>query len=208
MKKLYNLLTPIQWLAIVLIVLGVAIMIPKAKGMIEFYKETRYAAENDFAAGNLSPDLIRPWMSLSYIAAAYAVPQQYLYDAANISPKKETSMLGINRINQRMNLGVVNGQPALLKTIREAIISYRVNPVVTGLLEKQVEDWMTMQYIANSTGIPVETFFKAINIPAAGNAFKPLGFLSDEMKFIGGKKALIAEVQKIVDAQGVKPVHP
>ena len=208
MKKIYNLLTPIQWLAIVLIIVGIAIMIPKAKGMFDFYKETRYAAENDFAAGNLSPNLIRPWMSLSYIAAAYAVPQQYLYDTANINPKKETSMMGINRLNQRMNLGAIDGQPALLKTIRAAILAYRENPVATGLLEKEVDDWMTMQYIANSTGVPVETFFNAVNMPTAGNAYKPLGFLSDEIKYSGGKKALIAEVQKIVDAQGVKPVNP
>lgn len=208
MKKIYNFLTPIQWLAIALIIIGVAIMIPKANGMLDFYKESRYAAENDFAAGNLSPDLIRPWMSLSYIAAAYAVPQQYLYDATNINPKKETSMMGINRLNQRMNLGSIDGQPALLKTIRAAILAYRENPVATGLLEREVEDWMTMQYIANSTGVPVETYFIAVNIPAAGNAYKPLGFLSDEMKYSGGKKALIAEVQKIVDTQGVKRVHP
>jgi hypothetical protein len=208
MKKLTSKLTPIQWLAVALILIGVAIMIPKGKGMLDFSKEARYAAENHFADGNLSPDLLRPWMSIQYIAAAYAVPQQYLFDAAGIHPHKETSMIGINRLNQQMGLGKVDDQPALMKTISAAILAYRANPVATGLLERLVEDWMTVQYIANSTGIPAETLFSAINLPAEGNANKPLGFLSQEMKYPGGPKALAAALQKIVDAQGVKPVQP
>ncbi len=208
MKKLFSKLTPVQWLAVALILGGLLIMIPKAKGMFDFYKEVRYAQENNFAAGNLSPDLLRPWMSLRYVAAAYAVPQQYLYTAAGIQPKKETSMIGLNRLNSQLRLGQVDGQPALLKTIRAAIIEYRAHPVVTGLLERSVEDWMTVQYIANSTGIPAAVIFQEVGLPAEGNAFKPLGFLSDETNYPGGPKALIAAVQKIVEAQGVKPVQP
>ena len=208
MKKLVSKFTPIQWLAIALILVGVAIIIPKAKGMFDFYKEVRYATENNFAAGNLSPNLLRPWMSIRYISVAYAVPQKYLFDAAKIQPKKETSMIGLNRLNGQMGLGKVDGQPALMKTIREAILAYRANPVVTGLIERQVEDWMTVQYIANSSGIPAETIFQEIGIPANGNAYKPLGFLSDEVDYMGGPKALVAAIQKIVDAQGTKPVTP
>jgi hypothetical protein len=200
----------VQWLAVVLIIGGLAIMIPKAKGMFDFYKEVKYAEENNFAAGNLSPDLLRPWMSLRYIAAAYAVPQPYLYKAVGIQARPETSMLGINRLNSQLGLGKVDGQPALLKTIREAIVAYRAHPVVTGMLENRVEDWMTVQYIANSSGIPTAVIFTAIGVPVDGNAFKPLGFLSDELKYTGGKPALLAAVQKIVDAQGIKlkPVNP
>ena len=208
MKKLISKLTPIQWLAMALILVGVAIMIPKAKGMFDFYKEVRYASENNFAAGNLSPDLLRPWMSIRYIAVAYAVPQQYLFDSLKLQPKKETSMIGINRLNQQMGLGKIDGQPALMKTVRESILEYRAHPVVTGLIEKQVEDWMTVQYIANSSGIPALVIFEEVGIPWQDNAFKPLGFLSEEVKFPGGTKALIAAIQKIVDAQGIKPVIP
>ena len=206
MKKLISKLTPVQWLAVALILVGVAIMIPRAKGMFDFYKEARYASENNFADGNLSPELLRPWMSIRYIAVAYAVPQQYLFDSLKIQPKKETSMIGINRLNQQMGLGKVDGQPVLLTTVRESILEYRAHPVVTGLIEKHVEDWMTMQYIANSSGVPALVIFEKIGIPANGNAFKPLGFLSDQVNYPGGTKALIAAVQKIVDAQGVKPI--
>jgi len=198
----------VQWLAIALIVIGIAIMIPKAKGMLDFYKEVKYAQENNFAAGNLSPDLLRPWMSLRYVAAAYAVPQEYLYDAIGLQPRKETSMLGINRLNSQLGLGKVDGQPALLKTVREAIVEYRAHPVVSGMVERDVEDWMTIQYIANSSGIPALVIFEEVGIPADGNAFKPLGFLSDEVNYTGGPKALIAAIQKVVEAQGLRPVHP
>jgi len=208
MKKLFAKLTPVQWLAVALIVFGMAIMIPKARGLFEFSKEARYAAEHDFAAGNLSPDLMRPWMSIRYIAAAYAVPQQYLFEAANIQPRKESSMVSLSRLNQQLNLGQVNGKPALMETIQAAVLAYRANPVATGLLERQVEDWMTMQYIANSTGLPLETLFKAVNLPVAGNANLPLDFLSRETHYPGGTRALIAALQALVEAQGLQPGPP
>jgi len=211
MKKLIaklNSISKVQILAVILVIIGIAIMVPKAKGMFDFYKEARYATENNFAAGNLSPDLLRPWMSIRYISVAYAVPQKYLFDAAHIQPRKETSMIGLNRLNIQMGLGKVDGQPVLMKTISEAILAYRANPVVTGLIEHKVEDWMTVQYIANSSGIPAETIFQQVGIPADGNAYKLLGFLSKEVNYMGGPKALAAAIQKIVDAQGVKPVMP
>jgi hypothetical protein len=206
MKKLISKLTPIQWLAVALILVGVAIMISKARGMFDFYKEARYASENNFAAGNLSPDLLRPWMSIRYISVAYAVPQKYLFESLKIQPGKETSMIALNRLNSQLGLGKVDGQPALLKAVRESILEYRAHPVVTGLIEQHVEDWMSVQYIANSSGIPALVIFDEIGIPFEGNAFKPLGFLSDQVNYAGGTKALIAAVQKIVDAQGVKPI--
>ena len=198
----------VQVIALVLIIGGIAIMVPRARGMFDFYQEARYAADNNFQAGNLSPDLIRPWMSLRYVAAAYAVPQKYLFDVLHIQPRKETSLIGLARLNQQMQLGQVDGQPALLKHVKTAILAYRANPVVTGLVENKVEDWMNAAYIANSSGIPAETLLQAAGIPAAGNEYKPLGFLSDEVHYTGGLKALVAAVQKIVDAQAAKPVKP
>lgn len=208
MKKLTSKLTPIQWLAVALILIGIAIMVPKARGMFNFYKEARYASENNFTAGNLSPDLLRPWMSIRYISVAYAVPQKYLFESLKIQPGKETSMIALNRLNSQLGLGKVDGQPALLKAVRESILEYRAHPVVTGLIEQHVEDWMTVQYIANSSGIPALVIFDEIGIPFEGNAFKPLGLLSDQVNYAGGPRALCAAIQKIVDAQGVKPVKP
>jgi hypothetical protein len=198
-------LSPVHWLALGLIVAGLAIMIPRAQGMLSFYREARYAAEHDFASGNPSPSLIRPWMSIRYISAAYAVPQKYLFDAAHIQPRKETSMVALSRLNQEMGLGKEGEEPALVKTIRAAILAYRIDPVHPGLLEKRVEGWMTMQYIANSTGIAVEELFAAAHISSEGNAYKPLDFLSDELDYPGGVKALLEVLQEKVQEQEGQP---
>ena len=198
----------VQIIALILIVVGVIIMIPRARGMLNFYSEVRYANDNNFRAGNLSPDLVQPWMSIRYISVAYAVPQKYLFDFAHIQPRRETSMIALSRLNQQLMLGQMNGQPVLMKTIMNGILAYRANPVVTGLIEGHVEDWMNVAYIANSTGIPEATIFSAAGIPPAGNSYKPLGFLSDEFHYSGGRRALVAAIQKVVDAQAVKPVTP
>jgi hypothetical protein len=211
MKNLINKIKSIsrvQLFAIILIIVGISIMIPKGLGMFEFYKEVKYANDNNFRAGNLSPDLLRPWMTIRYIAVAYAIPQEYLLKAANIQPKEENSMIALNRLNSNMKLGKTNTGPEMMNTIKRAIIAYRANPVVTGLIERNVSDWMSVQYIANSTGIPAEGIFKQLGISKEGNAYLPLGFLSDTVNFQGGPKALVAALQKIVDSQGVQPVQP
>lgn len=198
-------ISKIQLVAVALIIVGLTFMVVKGLGMLNFYKEVQYARVNNFKAGNISPDLLRPWMSIRYVAVAYAVPQKYLFDAANIPPKKENSMIGINRLNSQMQLGSLNGRPILINTIRDALVKYKSNPVVTGLIEKKVEDWMSIQYIANSTGIPAETIFKELGITMAGNAYFPLNVLSDDANFAGGPSALVAAVQKIVDSHPVLP---
>ncbi len=117
-----------------------------------------------------------------------------------IQPQKETSLIGIHRLNQEMGLGEENGQPALIGKIRQAILDYRARPIATGLIEQRVEGWMTIQYIANSTGLPVETIFAEIGLPSTQNANKPLDFLSDEVHYDGGPNALSAAIQKVIDA--------
>jgi hypothetical protein len=201
-------ISKVQIFAIILIIIGLSIMIPRGLGMFDFFKEVRYANEHNFKTGNLSPDLLRPWMTIRYVSAAYAVPQKYLFDATGVPPKNQNSMIALNRLNNQLQLGKIEKSPALIQIVRKAILAYRANPVVTGLIERKVSDWMNVQYIANSTGIPVETIFQQLGIPMQGNAYLPLGYLSDTINYAGGPKALVAALQKIVDEQGVKPVVP
>lgn len=199
MFKRFKSLSKIQNLAILLILVGALIMVVRAKGVLEVSREVQYARNNNFAAGNLSPDLLRPWMSLRYVAIAYAVPQKYLYDVIGVQPHPETSMLGINRLNRQMGLGQVEGQPVLLGKVRQAIVDYRLHPVSTGLLEQHVEGWMSVQYIANSTGIPAETILREINLSASdSNINKPLDVLAEEIDYHGGPRQLSADVQAVV----------
>lgn len=192
-------------LAAALIAVGLVIMIPKGKALLELSKEAHYAIENNFESGNPSLDLLRPWMTLRYIASNYAVPQKYLFEACGIPARKESSEISISRLNNIMRLGDQDGMPALLFKIRAAIQQYRDHPVVTGLLERHAEDWMTVEYIASSTGIPAETLLSEINLPVEGNRYVPLGPLSDRLKYTGGVQGLEAALQKVIDSHPVQP---
>ncbi len=195
----------IKILAVVLIIAGVGIMVSKGLGMFSFYQEVRYAEINNFNAGNLSTDLLRPWMTVRYISVAYAVPQKYIFDGLLLKPKKENSMISLKRLNSQMNLGLVNKKPVILKMVADVINKYRANPVTTGLIEQNVTDWMSIQYVANSTGISSDLIFIELGIPKDGNAYLPLGYLSDSVNYSGGPKDLVAAVQKILDTQIKKP---
>ena len=169
--------------------------------MFQSYQEIEFVHKHQFQAGDVSPDLLRPWMTIRFIAVSYAVPQEYLFDAVGISPRRENSMISIIRLNQQLGLGTQNGSPVILDKIREAILAYRENPVTTGLIERQVMGWMNIQYVANSTGIPAETFFEKIGIPVNGNAYIPLDVLSGKFHYPGGPRSLAQDIQSIVDAQ-------
>ena len=60
--------------------------------------------------------------------------------------------------------------------------------MATGL--RDVRPWMSVRYISNSTGVPVEAIFEAIGIPATDNEYKPLDLLGKEQHYPGGPKAL------------------
>lgn len=201
-------LNKIQIISLIIIALGVALIIPRITGMASIYKEAEFAFENNFAEGNVSPDLLRPWMTIRYISTSYAVPQAYIFEATNIQPRKETTLISLKRLNQQMQLGEVDGEPVLVNKMREIILSYRANPIATGLIEQEVQEWMTIQYVANSTGISADAILEHAGIPIEGNAYFPIGYLSDITNYKGGKTALIASVQEIVDEQGIKPLIP
>jgi len=168
--------------------------------MYQSYQEMEFAREHHFQNGDVSPDLLRPWMTIRYIAVSYAVPQEYLFNAVGIPPRRENSMISISRLNQQLGLGTQNDNPVVQDQIREAIIAYRANPVTTGLIERQVVGWMNIQYIANSTGIPAEAFFDEIGIPINGNAYLPLDVLSDRSHYKGGPRSLVQAVQNVINS--------
>ncbi|MEM7125121.1 MAG: hypothetical protein AAF702_02265 [Chloroflexota bacterium] len=190
----------IPFLAILLIGSGLFFTSRFTRDAFGSYRAVQFAVENDFDAGNLDVDLVQPWMHLRYIADAYAIPQSYLFEQLDIPPDKARRRLPIEHINRRQRLGEIDGEPAIVGRVKEAIEAYRANPVVTGLTEGKVEPWMNMQYIANSTGILVETFFNALEIPIEGNAFKPLRWLVKSIEYEPGERHLILIVQEVVES--------
>lgn len=195
----------IPLLAILLILAGIFFAVRFTRRAGDSYRAMQFAVQNDFDAGNLDVALVQPWMHIRYIAEAYAVPQIFLFEQLNIPMRKPTSQLPIGRLNKRFRLGQVDDEPVIVGMIQQAILDYRQNPVVTGLAEREVQRWMNIQYIANSTGIPVEILLDAVDIPVEGNVFKPLGWLVDSTEYEAGLDHLLDTLQQVVDENEVAP---
>ncbi len=195
----------LQFMALALIVFGLIFVFHFGAGLLRAYRSIEFARQHNFQKGNLDVDLLRPWMSIRTIAVAYAVPQPYLFDEIGIPMNPVNSELPVGRLNHKLGLGMKEGQPALLDVVGQAILKYRQNPVPTGLMERGVRSWMSIQYISNSTGVPAEYIFKQIGIPMEGHAFMPLERLLDEVEYEPGLRALVAQIQQIVDTYEASP---
>lgn len=199
-KKL-NSISKIQILAVILILAGLFIAVRYSIRTFEAFREAQFAYNNNFAAGNLDPDLLRPWMTIRYIAVAYTVPIEYLLSELNLELEGRNINAPVNDLNDRFFKGQRqdDGRPIIIDRLQAAIVSYRQNPVPTGLRERGVRPWMSIQYIANSTGIPAEYFFEQLGIPIDGNAYLPLDGLIKEVQYEPGLRSMVEKIQQIVD---------
>ena len=205
MSRLLHSRKVIQGLALLLVLIGGIFAVRYAQRSMNAYRAIQFAAQNDFDAGNLDVSLIRPWMTIRYVAEAYAVPQIFLFDELNMPMERKSSDLPMGKLNARLHMGQGDDEPALVENVRQAILAYRRNPVVTGLAERHVQDWMNMQYLANSTGIPVEDLFAEVGIPVDGHAYMPLGRLVKQTGYEPGIKSLLDTLQQTVDEHQAAP---
>jgi hypothetical protein len=176
-------------LGIVVVVIGVAIAAFFGVRSISSFRQLQYIRQQGLDRGTASVDAIRPWMTIRFVAVAYAVPEEYLYSALNIPFDERNANTSLGELNRKLQLqpSTVGSLP-VVDTVRQAIADYRANPVATGL--RDVRPWMSVRYIANSTGVPEQAIFQAIGIPATGNESKPLDLLSKEQHYPGGPRAL------------------
>jgi hypothetical protein len=192
-------------LTIGVIAIGLLIALFFGVRSVRSFRQLEYIRQQGLDRGVASLDAIRPWMTIRFVAVAYAVPEEYLY-----------SMLGIpfNRRNANRALGELNfdyggppqtsgGELPIVEKTRAAIEAYRANPVATGL--RDVRPWMSIRYIANSSGIPEEFIFSQLGLPKDGNESKPLDFLSEEQHYRGGPRAIVEAVQRALDAHRGQP---
>lgn len=190
-------------LALLLIVGGLFYVVRSTTGAIDAYRTMKFARQHNFDAGNPDIQLISHWMNIRYIAEAYTVPQSFIFDELGIEMNRPNSELPLGRLNRRYRFGdSENGGPAIIDHARDAIVAYRLNPVVTGLTEGQVRRWMNVTYIANSTGISVESFFDALGITNDGYAYMPLERLVNQSGYEPGIEQLTEILQQVVDANG------
>ncbi len=110
--------------------------------------------------GTTAVEEIQPWMTLQYIAIAYSVPTPYLAHALGIAdtPRNRDTPLGHLARQQQ-----IEGS-AFMRQTQEALSTYQANPVATGLEEK-TRPWMTLEYIANATGVPVTYLLDQLGLP-------------------------------------------
>jgi hypothetical protein len=183
---------------IVLVVVGVAMTAFFGARAVRSFRELRYIHEQGFDRGTASVDAIRGWMTIRFIAVAYAVPEEYLYSALGIPFNRRNANSPLGKLNDDYQLGPSpNGDyPAIIDKARDAITEYRANPVVTGL--RDVRPWMSIHYIANSTGVPADHIFEQLGLPMEGNADKPLDMLADELRYPDGPQALSDAIQRVL----------
>ncbi|MCP4359028.1 MAG: hypothetical protein GY796_13490 [Chloroflexi bacterium] len=187
-------------LGLTLIVGGLFFASRYAEGVYDAYREMEFAHQYNFDAGNPDVDLLQPWMNIRYIAVAYTVPQAFLFEEIGMEMNRVNSESPIGRLNEQFSVGWIDDQPVIIIRLRDAILKYHNNPVVTGLAEDEVDAWMNIQYIANSTGIPPEYIFEQIGIPMDGHAFMPLSRLIEVTGYELGKEVLVEQLQQIIDS--------
>ena len=163
----------------------------------------QYIREQGLDLGTADVEAIRPWMPVQFVAVAYGVPQEYLFAELGIPFDQRNSHDTLGNLNLKYDFGPPGARGAelpLLDKVRQAIIQYQANPVATGLKE-DVRPWMSIRYIANSTGIPEEYIFQQLGIPVDGNEGKPLDRLDDEFNF-GGRREIVDVVKRVLAQYG------
>lgn len=197
---------PWQWALIVAtIAVGLAITGLFVVRSARSFRELQYIRAQGFDRGTASVEAIRPWMTLRFVASAYAVPEEYLYSALGIPFDRRNADVSLGELNRIYERGLVpgDGELVVVEQARAAIREYRANPVATGL--RDVRPWMSVRYIANSTGVPAEEILAAAGLPPETNQFKPLDLLADELGYRGGGRGLAEVLQRALAGRRALP---
>ncbi|MCA9963967.1 MAG: hypothetical protein KC423_06985 [Anaerolineales bacterium] len=181
-----------KWLTFGFLALGVLLILIFGVRSFRSFKQMRYVRAEGLDRGDASVDAIRGWMTLDYVAVAYAVPEEYLLNYLGIPFEQRNGHETLRDLNRIYDLGLSADRQdqRVIEAVAEAIEAYRANPVVTGL--DDIRPWMTIRYISVSTGVSETYIFEQIGIPAENdNEFKDLGRLDKEYRYEGGLRALI-----------------
>ena len=186
-----------RWLALGLVVIGVALIVFFGIRSVRAYRQLQFIRNEGLDRGTASVDAIRPWMTVQYVGVAYGVPEEYLFAQLDIPFNRRNSRDTLGHLNRAYDFGppVPGEEPPIIAAAAAAILAYRENPVATGL--DDIRPWMTLRYIANSTGVPESHLLTALGIDSEdNNLFKPLDQLAKDIRFEGGPRRLIEHIKR------------
>ena len=91
-----------------------------------------------------------------------------------------------------------DNRAVMVERAKAAVLAWRADPVATGLHD--LRPWMSLRYIANTTGIPLAEVFTRTGLAPRINPDKPLDLVAKEEGHVGGPSALL---QAVAEALGV-----
>lgn len=203
---------------IALILIGLLITVIFGIRSVHSFRQVRYIQQQGLDTGTASVDAIQPWMTIRFIAVAYAVPEEYLYSALEIP---------FDRRNANRPLGLIpplppappqppNGEatptPApefagqIVEKAKAAVLAYRADPIATGL--REVRPWMSLRYISNSLGISLDDLYTKTGLTRELAPDKPLELLAEEEQYPGGARTLSDDVAKALGLETGRERRP
>ncbi len=195
-KQAPKILLKRQTLAIALMAIGLCVTIFYGMRAVKSYRQLQFIREQGLDRGVASIEAIRPWMTVRYVSVAYAVPEEYIFAQLDISFNRRNSNDTLGHLNRMYQLGksAKGDYPVIVDTVANAILDYRENPVVTGL--DDIRPWMTIRYIANSTGVSEEYLLEQLGLGAEDDyVARPLDHLADLTDYEGGRRGLIEAIK-------------
>jgi hypothetical protein len=205
-QRLVKIFTNRRVLATIIIVIGVGLIFVFGARSIRSYRHLQYIREQGLDRGQAEVSAIQPWMTIRYVSVAYGVPEEYIFARLDIPFDRRSSNDYLGRLNQVFQLGrsAQGDYPAIIDAVAEAILAYRADPVATGLAD--IRPWMTLRYIANSTGVPESYLLDQLGLsPANDTVFKPLDRLADEVHYEQGLRGLIEATKAALSRYEVSP---
>lgn len=199
-----------QWqiVALLLILIGVALMALYSLRSVRSYREFQYIRAEGLDRGTARVEAIRPWMTVRYVAVAYAVPEEYIFAELEIPYNRRNRNETLGRLNEEYAMGqsTLAPYPQIIDRVAQAIRDYRANPVPTGL--RELRPWMTLRYIAVSTGVPEAILLAALELDVVRAAeidatVRPLDELAHELRYPGGPEELFRRLRAAIDAYEV-----
>lgn len=196
-----------RFLPIAVILIGLVVTILFGLRSVRSFRQVQYIQQQGLDRGTASVDAIQPWMTIRFIAVAYAVPEEYLYSALDVAFDRRNADRPIGRIQPDRPTPTDSPPPTpipdfgtvIVERAKAAVLAYQADPVATGL--RDIRGWMSLRYISNSGGITLNELFAKTGLSTALNPDKPLELLAAEEEYPGGPRGLTEDVAKALGVE-------